>query len=867
MDNNKKILSRKKASNHPENPASLTDEPVVIDELNHDETDAEPFDNQSELNSAENPVETLLAKEPVDVTSVNQDKQIEAPIPAPQQIKLPTLGSASIQLLENSTLPIQLHLDSLTHNDKGLRMSGVLHDPEHHVAQMGLLINPNSKAYIPFDDSFPGVVLEITERSELTEPQKFVVQLPCRVEGKATLVLVLVGGGVLMSVVESRKTLLATYENLEFANERSGKFLHSMKSIDPWHSLNSTSSKAREGYIDEIIGGTITGWYFSGIPSTFEKLKIFIDGKYSSDVIADQYRADLDAEGLNNGLCSFVWRIPECLRDAKNHTIDICTNDGESLCQSPVNICGLPENDEHLISYKSTANDRKNLFINPDIYGLDNLRRNVVKGVNNVADNWTMFADSTDVDCISFWHSTMELPSTDKIVSALRIKGKKRIKLLHLFGEIYLPKCYFLLPFTLFFHLSNLNKAHPVTVILRLGNKSNEGKFTAFHKATAIQGAGVLGDISITIPVDIINKIIKEGDKSPVLMLEFSGDINIEITQFRLGIGFEHYDLNPALAGEFEDPIISEQAKTIDVFFEAGELSVNQSNAAKWHSWPEQQLPEIVIPVYDALEYVQRCLQSIIKFTECPYLLTLVDDGSTPECNQWLDDFARDKPWVKVLHNQFNMGYTLAINRAIRESTGCVIVLLNSDTEVSPRWLMQLIAVANSNSQIGIVGPLSNAASWQSVPKIKSESGAWAVNSLPQGVSISAYAEKIRYACNGEHPDVPILNGFCLYIKRDVFDSVGLFDEEAFPKGYGEENDFCFRAVDAGFTLKIATDTYIYHAKTKSFGNNRREELIKQANITLKKRYGEERFKQLESTLSNLPVLESIRLTLENSQI
>ena len=194
MDNNKKILSRKKASNHPESPASLTVEPVVIDELNHDETDAEPFDNQSELNSAENPVETLLAKEPVDVTSVNQDEQIEAPIPAPQQIKLPTLGSASIQLLENSTLPIQLHLDSLTHNDKGLRMSGVLHDPEHHVAQMGLLINPNSKAYIPFDDSFPGVVLEITERSELTEPQKFVVQLPCRVEGKATLVLVLVGG-------------------------------------------------------------------------------------------------------------------------------------------------------------------------------------------------------------------------------------------------------------------------------------------------------------------------------------------------------------------------------------------------------------------------------------------------------------------------------------------------------------------------------------------------------------------------------------------------------------------------------------------------------------------------------------------------
>jgi GT2 family glycosyltransferase len=280
MDNNKKILSRKKASNHPESPASLTVEPVVIDELNHDETDAEQFDNQSELNSAENPVETSLAKEPVDVTSVKKDKQVEAPIPAPQQIKLPTLGSASIQLLENSTLPIQLHLDSLTHNDKGLRMSGVLHDPEHHVAQMGLLINPNSKAYIPFDDSFPGVVLEITERSELTEPQKFVVQLPCRVEGKATLVLVLVGGGVLMSSVDvmpfptkqiptipSHEPVLSNFENIQSQIKKEKPIFHQPFLVSKTNK-NELNFNIEQIFVVDRNNLLIRGWLHYGLEKT-----------------------------------------------------------------------------------------------------------------------------------------------------------------------------------------------------------------------------------------------------------------------------------------------------------------------------------------------------------------------------------------------------------------------------------------------------------------------------------------------------------------------------------------------------------------------------------------------------------------------
>ena len=133
------------------------------------------------------------------------------------------------------------------------------------------------------------------------------------------------------------------------------------------------------------------------------------------------------------------------------------------------------------------------------------------------------------------------------------------------------------------------------------------------------------------------------------------------------------------------------------------------------------------------------------------------------------------------------------------------------------------------------------------------------VSEAPSKTGVEKYAELVRNASSGEHPEVPILNGFCLYIKRKVFDIIGLFDEETFPQGYGEENDFCFRAADAGFKLRVATDTYVYHAKTKSFGTERRESLIKNANAILHERYGKERFIQLENLLARMPALESVR--------
>ena len=81
-----------------------------------------------------------------------------------------------------------------------------------------------------------------------------------------------------------------------------------------------------------------------------------------------------------------------------------------------------------------------------------------------------------------------------------------------------------------------------------------------------------------------------------------------------------------------------------------------------------------------------------------------------------------------------------------------------------------------------------------------------------------AFARAFRLQGLGLYPLVPTGNGFCMLVRRACLDEVGLLDAEAFPRGYGEENDFCMRAGRAGWRHVIDDCTYVFHDRSKSFG-------------------------------------------------
>jgi len=267
---------------------------------------------------------------------------------------------------------------------------------------------------------------------------------------------------------------------------------------------------------------------------------------------------------------------------------------------------------------------------------------------------------------------------------------------------------------------------------------------------------------------------------------------------------------------------------------------------------------DIIICVHNALEDVERCLLSITKHTVEPYNLIIVDDGSDQSTREFLVEFTGKVKNSLLIRNENARGYTRAANQAMQKSKSNILVLLNSDTIVGPDWLDGLYSVLKADEKIGVVGPLSNTASWQSIPKL-TESGDWAMNPLPDGLSVDEMSDLVRKYAAGLELYVPLLNGFCLMIRREVINQIGYFNEEIFGDGYGEEDDFNLRAQKAGWKLAIADDVYIFHAQSKSYSTERRRQLAQRAGIKLRELHGDDLVNFSVNCMNPNRVLEGIR--------
>jgi GT2 family glycosyltransferase/glycosyltransferase involved in cell wall biosynthesis len=272
---------------------------------------------------------------------------------------------------------------------------------------------------------------------------------------------------------------------------------------------------------------------------------------------------------------------------------------------------------------------------------------------------------------------------------------------------------------------------------------------------------------------------------------------------------------------------------------------------------PHQANVDIIVCVHNALEDVQRCLESVEGCTDPPYSLILIDDGSDPPTQTYLAEFASAHQ-ARLFRNEKALGYTKAANQGLRQSSAEYVILLNSDTLVTEGWLDRLIACADSDPRIGMVGPLSNTASWQSIPAIEVD-GDWAANPLPNDISINEMGKLVACYSARLYPEMPFLNGFCLLIRQQLLQEIGYFDEERFGTGYGEENDYALRGRQAGWRLALADDTYIYHAQSRSYSRERRQVLSEQAGIKLAEKHGSRIIKQGTNFCRYDRVLQGIR--------
>ena len=222
---------------------------------------------------------------------------------------------------------------------------------------------------------------------------------------------------------------------------------------------------------------------------------------------------------------------------------------------------------------------------------------------------------------------------------------------------------------------------------------------------------------------------------------------------------------------------------------------------------PESKLVSIIILVLNQLEHTRACLISIAAHTPQPHEVIIVDNGSTDGTPEFLWEWCQSHSNCVVIRNESNRGFAAGNNQGLAIARGDEVVLLNNDTVVTEGWLTAMSLVLAKNPEAGITGPMSNRVSG---PQWVKEADYQNLEALP------AFAAKWSSEYAGESFPVSRAVGFCLMARRQVIDRIGGL-EEKFGLGNFEDDDFCIRALLAGFKIRIAKDSFVHHTGSQTF--------------------------------------------------
>ena len=245
-----------------------------------------------------------------------------------------------------------------------------------------------------------------------------------------------------------------------------------------------------------------------------------------------------------------------------------------------------------------------------------------------------------------------------------------------------------------------------------------------------------------------------------------------------------------------------------DAFYELPQFKIKEQRVDDWKCKKKETsfLVSIVILCRDSLVYTKKCLESIRKFTLGDYQLVLIDNNSTDGTLKYLESMVSEKD---VLVSNFkNIGFPSGNNQGVSLASGKFICLLNNDCEVKKGWLDALIEKCKKNTLVGVLERVLNA-------------------NLKKGVfDFTKTSSK----------DWSYLEGWCLFLRRDDFLSVGGFDTR-FDPYLSEDADLSFSLKFKGFKLKTISSSFIYHHGSKSLKYERGSFVKQVTNLNNKKLY------------------------------
>jgi len=232
----------------------------------------------------------------------------------------------------------------------------------------------------------------------------------------------------------------------------------------------------------------------------------------------------------------------------------------------------------------------------------------------------------------------------------------------------------------------------------------------------------------------------------------------------------------------------------------------------------------IIIVSWNVRTLLENSLNSIVTSLGgapglCPlnYEVIVVDNGSADGS----DDLLRlSFPWVTLVSNQQNVGFTRANNQGLAISRGRNLLLLNPDTEIIGDSLPAMVHFMDAHQDIGGLGPklLYPDGTVQSSRRRFPSYATGFIESTILGQWCPNHRLLRRYyvldAGDDETQDVDWVVGACLMIRRDAYEEIGPLDEQFFM--YSEELDYGFRLKEAGWRVVYLPDAQVIHHEGKS---------------------------------------------------
>lgn len=217
----------------------------------------------------------------------------------------------------------------------------------------------------------------------------------------------------------------------------------------------------------------------------------------------------------------------------------------------------------------------------------------------------------------------------------------------------------------------------------------------------------------------------------------------------------------------------------------------------------------IVVPVHGKSRLTMNCLHSIAAAGgEVAFEVIVVDDDSPDNTASLLARVVN----LKVVRNEVNLGFTRSCNVGVAASSGEYIVLLNNDTEVRAGWLEELVATAEADPRVGVVGAklLYPDGTLQEAGGIIWTDG----SGMNYGRDERAGDGKYQYL-----REVDYCSGACLLVRRELLDRIGGLDERYAP-AYYEDTDLAFAARRLGYKVVYQPAAEIIHLEGGSHGTD-----------------------------------------------